>query len=990
MLRTNWPHPHPLPRGTLHPLLERLVERHFGPAGAPGPECAALLRSLDAELAALDTDAEAVRASHLQFRELAETIAAATFIYQGSVFRYVNAAAVELTGYSREELVGMEFWAMVHPDHRDRVRERGLARQRGEEVPERYPFKILRRDGEERWVDFTAGRIEYQGEWAALGTAFDITERKRAEEALARQALAFENLYDAVVITDPAGRITDWNPAAERIYGWSREEVLGETVDLWLPPSDAADLNRRILDALEEEGRWTGTVRFVRKDGRLGLSETVVLPLKDALGTRVGALGVSRDVTEREHAAEALRVSEERYRLMVAGSEQVFFYVHNVAGVYESLSPSVMDVLGYAPEELVGKRYGTLHPREGWDPTGVDEQTAITLASGGAPHSYRVVARHRDGHPVALELVETTVRRDGEVRGVQGFARDITARTRAEEALRESEERYRTLFEESRDAVYITTLDGRFVAVNQALVEQFGYTREELLAGNVADLYTDAQDRARFRDEIFRDGYVRDFEVRLARRDGVALHCLVSATLRRGPDGVVRGFQGIIHDFTERKRAEERLAYGALHDALTGLPNRALFMDRLERAAERDAASLAVFFVDLDRFKVVNDSMGHVVGDRMLVEIARRLAAAMPPGATVARFGGDEFTVLLHPARSALDATHMAERLLDSLAVPFALAPGQEVFASASIGIALGTGASETPEDLLRNADAALSRAKARGKNRYEVFDRAMHAEAVDRLQMETDLRRALERGELRLLFQPIVALEEGRLAGFEALLRWDHPERGTITPDLFIPLAEETGLISPVGRWVLEEGCRHLAAWDRLAPGARPFLSINLSARQFGDADLADHVARTVAGCAVDPARVWLEITETVILENAEHVRTTLRRLKELGVQLCMDDFGTGYSSLGYLHRMELDELKIDRSFVSRMEHDPRSAQLVHAIVALAHNLGVRVVAEGVETRAQLDSLRELRCDYAQGFLFAPGLPPDAADALLAEDRRW
>jgi diguanylate cyclase (GGDEF)-like protein/PAS domain S-box-containing protein len=977
----------------VHPLLRRLVEEHFGPSGPTGPECAALLRSLDAELAALDVDAEAVRASDLQFRELAETIAAATFIYQGAHFRYVNAAAVELTGYSREELLSIEFWSIVHPEHRDLVRERGMARQRGARVPERYPFKIVRRDGEERWVDFTAGRIEYQGEAAALGTAFDITERKRAEEALARQALAFENLYDAVVITDLVGRITDWNPAAERIYGWTRGEVLGQTVDLWLPPSDAADLNRRILDALDAEGRWTGTVRFVRSDGRLGLSETVVLPLRDAAGVRVGALGVSRDVTEREHAAEALRVSEERYRLMVAGSEQVFFYVHDVAGVYESLSPSVMDVLGYGPEELVGKRYGSLHPREGWDPAGVDAQTAITLASGGAPNTYRVVARHRDGHPVALELVETAIRRDGEVRGVQGFARDITARTRAEEALRDSEERYRTLFEESRDAVYITTLDGRFVAVNQALVEQFGYSREELLAGNVADLYIDAQDRARFRDEIFRDGYVRDFEVRLARRDGVQLHCLVSATLRRGHDGVVRGFQGIIHDFTERKRAEERLAYGALHDALTGLPNRALFMDRLERVAERtgnDAATLAVFFVDLDRFKVVNDSMGHVVGDRMLVEIGRRLAAAVPPGATVARFGGDEFTVLLHPVRSALDATHMAERLLDSLAMPFSLAPGQEVFATASVGIALGTGARETPEDLLRNADAALSRAKARGKNRYEVFDRAMHAEALDRLQMETDLRRALERGELRLLYQPIVALAEGRLAGFEALLRWDHPERGTISPDLFIPLAEETGLISQVGRWVLEEGCRRLAAWERQAPGATPFLSINLSARQFGDADLADHVARTVANCAVDPGRVWLEITETVILENADPVRTTLRRLKELGVQLCMDDFGTGYSSLAYLHRMELDELKIDRSFVSRMEHDPRSAQLVHAIVALAHNLGVRVVAEGVETRPQLDSLRELRCDYAQGFLFAPGLTPEAADALLAEGRRW
>ncbi|MBD0318992.1 MAG: PAS domain S-box protein, partial [Gemmatimonadetes bacterium] len=901
----------------MHPLLMRLVEQHFGSSAAP--ECTPLLRALDAELSQRDADAEAVRATDHQFQTLAETIAAATFIYQGSRFRYVNAAATELTGYSRAELLAMDFWTVVHPDHRDLVRERGLARQRGEALPDRYPFKLVRKDGTERWVDFTAGRIEFQGEPAGLGTAFDITERTYAEEALARQALAFANLYDAVLITDPEGRITDWNPAAERIYGWTRAEVLGETVDLWLAPSDAADLNRRILHALDTEERWTGTIRFQRKDGRLGLSETVVLPLRDPHGRRMGALGVSRDVTEREHAAEALRVSEERYHLMVAGSEQVFFYQHDVNGVYETLSPSVQGVLGYAPEELVGRRYGTLHPSgDDWEPSDVDEQTAVTLASGGAPNTYRVVARHRDGHPVTLELVETAVRREGELRGVQGFARDITERTRAEEALRESEERYRTLFQESRDAVYITTLDGRFVAVNQALVDQFGYTREELLAGNVADLYTTPQDRTRFRDEIFRDGYVRDFEVQLARRDGVPLHCLVSATLRRAPDGTVRGYQGIIHDISERKRAEERLAYGALHDALTGLPNRALFMDRLERAVEqgrRGGGPLAVLFMDLDRFKVVNDSLGHGVGDRLLVEIARRLSAALPPDATVARFGGDEFTLLLPPVATAVDATHMAERLLDALAVPFALAPGQDVFASASVGIALASGMGEAPEELLRNADAALSRAKARGKNRYEVFDRAMHAEAVERLRLETDLRRALERDELRLLFQPIVALDDGRVAGFEGLLRWDHPERGTIPPDVFIPLAEETGLISAVGRWVLEEGCGQLAEWGRRYPDRPLIVSLNLSARQFGDADLADHVALTVADCAVDPARVWLEITETVILENAEPARSTLRTLKELGVQLCMDDFGTGYSSLAHLRRFPIDTLKIDRS---------------------------------------------------------------------------
>jgi PAS domain S-box-containing protein len=313
------------------------------------------------------------------------------------------------------------------------VRDRGLARQRGETLPDRYPFKLVRKDGTERWVDFTAGRIEFQGEPAGLGTAFDITERTYAEEALARQALAFANLYDAIVITDLRGRITDWNPAAERIYGWTRAEVLGETVDLWLAPSDAADLNHCILHALDTEGRWTGMIRFLRKDGRLGLSETVVLPLRDPSGRRLGALGVSRDITESEHAAEALRISEERYHLMVAGSEQVFFYQHDVDGVYETLSPSVEGVLGYAPEELVGKRYGSLHPSEGWDAAEVDEQTAVhDRRSTQLVHAIIALA-HNLGVRVVAEGVETAAQL-ASLRGqrcdyAQGFlfARPLTA-----------------------------------------------------------------------------------------------------------------------------------------------------------------------------------------------------------------------------------------------------------------------------------------------------------------------------------------------------------------------------------------------------------------------------------------------------------------------------------------------------------------------------------------------------------------------------------
>jgi diguanylate cyclase (GGDEF)-like protein len=446
-------------------------------------------------------------------------------------------------------------------------------------------------------------------------------------------------------------------------------------------------------------------------------------------------------------------------------------------------------------------------------------------------------------------------------------------------------------------------------------------------------------------------------------------------------------------ELVQRRLTEERLERTALYDPLTGLPNRLLFMERLEHVAERARrhgdSQYAVLFLDLDRFKVVNDSLGHQVGDELLVAITGRLAASVRTEDTVARLGGDEFAVLLENIVDVADATRVAERIANELTAPVNL-NGYEVFSSASIGIALSSSSYDRPEHLLRNADMAMYRAKSAGIGQYEVFDRAMHAQALARLQMETDLRRACERHEFHAVYQPVICLSSGRIRGFEALLRWDHPAQGVVSPVEFIPIAEETGLILPMGRWILEEACRELRAWQRARKQPDLFVAVNLSVKQFSQPDLAEQVRQVLRTTGVKASSLRLEITETVIVQKTELATRTLRELKELGVKVYMDDFGTGYSSLSYLHRLPLDALKIDRSFIGEMDTDERTRQLVRAILTLAQSVGVQVVAEGVASSRQVEELRALGCQFAQGFYFARPLRALAAGELLAEDPTW
>ena len=606
------------------------------------------------------------------------------------------------------------------------------------------------------------------------------------------------------------------------------------------------------------------------------------------------------------------------------------------------------------------------------------------------PGSVKVIGRKdRSGSPFKTRPEQP---------GVGGFVintRDVTRRKQAEERLRETEERYRMLVERIPAITYIQQIRdiSESVYVSPQVTDIVGYTPEECTS--IPDLWIKIlhpDDREAVLAEDLRTNETGEpfvMEYRQFAKDGHLIWIRDEATIVRNEEGEPLYWQGVFYDLTERKALEARLEHRAFHDYLTDLPNRQLFLDRLRKALDRTrrrrGRKVAVLFTDLDEFKVINDSLGHEAGDLLLTLVAQRLERCVRPEDSLARFGGDEFVVLIEDVDGPEVAVRVAERIIEELEAPFLL-EGRELVASSSIGIGLGDARTKTPEDLLRDADTAMYRAKE-GGGIFRVFDPDMYERARDCLELEGDLRRSLEvpHEQLPLFYQPLASIPDGKIVGLEALLRWGHPEHGLLTPSGFIPVDERTGLIVPIGRWVLGEACRRAREWQERYPRAVPLsVAVNLSARQLRYPELVGEVEEALSQADLDPASLTLEITESVLVEDGESSAQTLRRLKDLGVRVAIDDFGVGYSSLSYLRYLPVDQLKLDRVLVENLDTDHKNLAIVRAAIDLGHALGIEVVAEGVETHEEFEELRKLGCDVGQGdYWWGPRLPEEAQELL-------
>ncbi len=814
----------------------------------------------------------------------------------------------------------------------------------------------------------------------AIGSQIgQFLERKRVEEEQRRFRAAMDASADLMLLVDPTSlRYVDVNDAACRALGYTREELLkmGPPDIFSTPREELARMYRRMIAG--ELVAPTVQGHYRRKDGSPLAVEAFPRAVKTAEGHVI--VSIARDIIERLATEETLR----RFRVAMDNSADMIVLIDRATMRFVDVNNTACRLLGYTRDELLQMGPQDVLPKSRAELERIYDEF---IADPSHTHGMQSYYRRKDGTAFAFESTRHVLR-SGNAYIIAAISRDITPRIAAEEAVHASEERFRSLTALSSDMYWEQDDQFRFTSMSgmgseRVNVKTFLTIGKKRWEQNYLNMTTD-----QWADHIALLEAHKEFrDMELCRLDesGNNIWISISGQPVFDPSGVFRGYRGVGKDITERKRDEERIQFLANHDALTALPNRAMFSEVLGIAiqnARRYHRNFAVLFIDLDRFKNINDTLGHEAGDKLLQEMGKRLVQAVRMSDVVARLGGDEFVVLVQEVAEAKQVSAVARKLLSALGHPVSI-QGQECRVTASIGVCMYPSEAQDELALMKNADIAMYRAKEDGKNTYKFYTEEMNVHSFERLALETSLRRGLERGEFLLHYQAKVDLRTGAITGVEALVRWQHPDLGMVPPAQFIPLAEETGLIVPIGKWVLHTACAQNVAWQRQGlPPVR--MAVNLSARQFADEDLLEDIGAVLESTGLRPELLEVELTESMVIQNTERAGRVLTEMKKMGVRLAIDDFGVGYSSLTHLKRFPIDTLKVDRSFIRDLPEDPEDKAITEAIIAMGKSLNLTVVAEGVETQEQQSFLQDHACDEMQGFLFSKPIAAEAFAELL------
>jgi len=828
--------------------------------------------------------------------------------------------------------------------------------------------------------------------------ARDITEQKRSEaghsDAERKYRRIFDEALEGLFQSSLEGRPIQVNRSLARMLGYDSPEEFLATVEsigdqVWADPQERPAYLRKLA---ENGALLAHECRFKRKDGAIFWVSLNMCQVREA-GERILYLeGSIEDITERRRAEEARELAERKYRSIFDGALEGIFQISPEERIL-SANPALARMLGYeSAEELESGAWGGTE----WVWSDETEHALFIqqIEAEGFVRGFEGHFKRKDGSNLWASLTcKRVFDDDGRFIHYEGFIEDIADRKATVEALRASEERYRTAFQMTLDSVTINRMsDGVYLDVNKGFTNIIGFEHEEVVGKSslALNVWADAADRQRMLDAVRRDGVCRSLEAQFRRKSGEVFWGLLSAS-KIVLDGEPCALS-VTRDISEAKMAEDEIRNLAFYDSLTGLPNRRLLLERLRQAqstGNRSGRNRALLFIDLDDFKTLNDSMGHHMGDMLLQEVGRRLAHCTRESDTVARLGGDEFVVMLEDlseiaADAASYAQSMGEKILGVLGQPYIL-DGLECLSTSSIGITVFGDTKEVTKAVLQQADIAMYQAKAAGRNTMRFFAPALQAAVNARVSLEGELRRAIREKQFELWFQPQV--ERGRLSGAEALIRWNHPERGLLLPGEFISLAEETGLILPMGEWVLETACRQIALWEKTDFAETLKIAVNISPRQFRQPDFVEQVLAILESTGAKAEKLKLELTEGMLVDNIDDVVAKMTRLKMHGLRFSLDDFGTGYSSLSYLNRLPLEQLKIDRSFVRDILVDANSGAIAQAIVSLSRAMGLSVIAEGVETEEQRLFLQRLGCFGFQGYLATRPLPLEKFEQFL---RGW